>query len=275
MKPVHQLKVFLKRALPDGLVRFILRAKWERMKTVDLGQLENIRQKNTDYLAQATLLENDLLPQLGLNNELLYQMPEELYPFTGKGLLYWQYPNQFSQYLVLLSGLKISSYLEIGVRHGGTFLITVEYLQKFYPLQKAVGVDVGYAPSVVIYAKQNPACQFFQADTQTERFTDRLKKEGNFDLVLIDGNHEERECRNDFLAVKERAGIIVLHDIVSVICPGVQKLWQQIKAQPEEFSFFEFTQQYDSVLKRTGENFFGIGVAIKKQYLSRKNIDLT
>jgi hypothetical protein len=274
MNPVHRIKVFLKRALPSPLVDFILRTKWEKMKTIDLDRLQLIRSKDTAFLSQAGQLEHNLLPQLGLNNELLYQMPEELHPYTGKGLRFWQYPNQFSQYLVLLSKLKISSYLEIGVRHGGTFLITVEYLQKFQPLQKAVGVDLGYAPSVALYAKQHKHCRFFQADTQTERFKDMLKKEGGFDLVLIDGNHEEVECRNDFLAVKDRAGIIVLHDISSVICPGVQKLWSQIKAQPDIYICFEFTEQYASVQQRTGQTFFGIGVSIKKEYLREKGIRL-
>jgi len=66
-------------------------------------------------------------------------MPDELYQFCGRGLHYWQYPNQFSKYLVRLSQFKVESYLEIGVRHGGTFVITVEYLSRFHPLKCAIG----------------------------------------------------------------------------------------------------------------------------------------
>ncbi len=274
MNPLHRIKLFLKRALPAPLVDFILRTKWEKMKPIDLDRLALIRSKDTGFLAQAGQLEHGLLPQLGLNDELLYQMPVELQARAGEGLRFWQYPNQFSKYLVLLSRLKISSYLEIGVRHGGTFLITVEYLQKFQSLQKALGVDLGYAPSVVEYAKRHSHVHFFQADSQSERFKDRLVEEGFFDLVLIDGNHGEVECRNDYLAVKDRCGVMVLHDISSVICPGVQKLWAEIKTQADMYTCVEFIEQYSSVQQRTGQSFFGIGVAIKKEYLNQKGISL-
>ncbi|HZH67133.1 MAG TPA: class I SAM-dependent methyltransferase [Flavisolibacter sp.] len=272
MSFLHRLKVILKRALPQNLVSLILKMKWERMKEIDLSKIDLVRKMQVTELANSLVLEEKLLPQLGLNNEALYQMPDELFSYTGQGLLYWQYPVQFSKYLVLLSKLKVESYLEIGVRHGGTFIITVEYLQKFHPLKKAVGVELGYSPSVVAYSKQNKKVRFFQADSQTERFKDLLQREVYFDLVLIDGNHEETECRNDYDAVKDRAGIIVLHDIASVICPGVQKLWSELK-QGEGFIFYEFTEQYQSVIKRTGQAFFGIGVAVSKSYLSRKEIN--
>lgn len=269
---LHKLKVFLKRSLPEPFVAAILRSKWEKMKEIDLSKIELIRQQSNEFLTDARKLEI-FLPQLGLNNELLHQIPDELYPYAGKGLLHWQYPNQFSKYLVLLSKLKIESYLEIGVRHGGTFVITVEYLNKFHPLQKAIGLDIGYAPSVAVYSKINKKVRFFQADTQTERFTDFLEKEKQFDLVFIDGNHDEVACKNDYDAVKEMAGIIVLHDIASDSCPGVQKLWKQLR-EKDIFVCYEFTEQYPVVVERTGENFFGIGVAIKKTYLAGKDIIL-
>ncbi|HVF81932.1 MAG TPA: class I SAM-dependent methyltransferase [Flavisolibacter sp.] len=271
MPLLHRLKVALKRMLPEGWVSFILRMKWEKMKEIDLSRIEQIQKMQVAELSDSSVVEKNLLPLLGLNNELPYQLPDELYPYTGKGLLYWQYPVQFSKYLVLLSGLKVESYLEIGVRHGGTFIITVEYLQKFYPLTKAVGVELGYSPSMVAYSKQNKRVRFFQADSQTERFKDLLKKEGYFDLVFIDGNHDEAECRNDYETVKDRAGILVLHDIVSVSCPGVQKLWSEIKKE-KGLAFYEFTEQYKSVTERTGQAFFGIGVAVSKSYLHKKGL---
>ncbi len=274
MHLAHRFKVILKRVLPEWFVATLLRLKWERMKEIDLSAIKLINDTGIEVLSNPAKLEHCVLPQLGLNNELLYQLPEEMYPYTGKGLFYWQYPNQFSHYLVLLSKLKIESYLEIGVRHGGTFVITVEFLQKFYPIKKAIGVDLGYSPSVVKYSKTNRAARFFQCDSQTERFKDLVQKEKYFDLVLIDGNHEEVECRNDYEVVNNKAGIIVLHDIVSVICPGVQKLWGQLKEKTDEFVFYEFTNQYQSVKERTGQSFFGIGVAIKKSYLQQKHINL-
>ena len=255
--------------MPEPVVATILRWKWEKMKAIDLSQLALITNSTINELTNTEWLEKKLLPSLGLNNEALYQMPEELYPYTGAGLLHWQYPKQFSKYLVLLSQLKLESYLEIGVRHGGTFVITIEYLQRFHRLERAVGLDRGYSPSVVTYSKQNKTAQFFQADTQTERFADMLKKEAWFDCILIDGNHDEEACRNDYEAVKNKAGIIVLHDMASDSCAGVQKLWKQIK-QGDDVVCFEFAAQYESVVARTGQHFFGLGVAIKKSVFRTK-----
>jgi precorrin-6B methylase 2 len=56
--------------------------------------------------------------------------------------LQWQYPNQFSKYLAELAAHPVDRYLEIGVRHGGTFVITVEYLSRFHPVREAIAVDL-------------------------------------------------------------------------------------------------------------------------------------
>ena len=265
---VHNFKQAIKKILPGRVVDFIVRMKGEKMKMIDLSYIKLIREKDEKYLKDANMLETELLPQLGLNNERLNEFPPELYDHAGYGLLYWQYPNQFSKYLVQLSKYEINSYFEIGVRHGGTFVITVEYLKKFNRVKKAVGLDIGYAPGVIAYKKQNPGVTFLQADSRSEKIRNFLDKAGNFDLVLIDGNHEEEFCRQDFNLMKDRANIIVLHDIVSDECPSVKKLWQDIKSgYSTSYNFFEFTDQYESVLKKEGKSYLGIGMAVRKLFL--------
>ena len=44
-----------------------------------------------------------LLPSFGMNDEKLMQMPPHLSDSYGKGLKFWQYPNQFNEYLKKLS----------------------------------------------------------------------------------------------------------------------------------------------------------------------------
>jgi len=61
--------------------------------SIDLSRVDLIRGKDLDYLSNANLIERDLLPQLGFNNEVMSIFPQELYPFFGKGLFIWQYPN--------------------------------------------------------------------------------------------------------------------------------------------------------------------------------------
>ncbi|MER3498603.1 MAG: hypothetical protein C4308_08210 [Chitinophagaceae bacterium] len=60
-------------------------------------------------------------------------------------------PNQFSKYLVKLSQYTIHSYFGIGVRHGGTFIITIEYLNRFNQIKKAIGVDIDYSTGLKQY----------------------------------------------------------------------------------------------------------------------------
>ena len=239
------------------------------MRLVDLTRVSKIREKSQSYLSDPKRLETELLPELGLNNEHLPEFPEELYKYCGYGLFFWQYPNQFGKYLAQLSQWRISSYLEIGVRHGGTFIITAEYLRRFHPLERAYGVDILNSPSVLRYRRFNPKTDFLNLDSRSSRFADFLNRQPPFDLVFIDGDHSEAACRNDFLRVKDHANIVALHDIASDICPGVCKVWNEVKTQHgNEYRFFEFRDQYASVLTRTGKSYLGIGIAVKKAFLA-------
>lgn len=259
------IKTVLK-ILPRPILYAIL--KLQKMKLINLSFVNLIREKSLDYLSNSQLLELELLLQLGLNKEKIfqYQFPQELDNFCGYGLFCWQYPNQFSKYLVQLSKFKIESYLEIGVRHGGTFVITVEYLERFQPLKKAIGIDICYCPSLVEYKKINPKIDFLQIDSTSDKFKKFIQESEGFDLVLIDGDHDEILCRNDFKTVKDKANIIVFHDIVNVECPGVVKVWNEVKEKyAEKYKFFEYTDQYKSVYQRTQQKFLGIGMAVRKK----------
>ena len=228
---------------------------------IDLSLLDIIKNETTDRLRDAKVLEYDLLPKLGLNSEKTQFFPMELSSLFGKGLLIWQYPNQFSKYLVKLSSYKIESYMEIGVRHGGTFVTTVEYLNRFNPIRRAVAVDINDCPSVVAYSKLNSAASFLKMNTATDRFREYIKANPVLDLVLIDGDHNETGCRSDFEAVKERANMVVFHDIEPNAAPGVAKVWSDFKeSSAASHDFFEFRDQYESVQGR----WLGIGLAVRK-----------
>ena len=265
------MKSIIKRILPKPVLDVVARRLGYGMTSIDLSLVNLIRQKDLHYLSNSQLLERELLPQLGLNNELSYEFPEELYPFCGHGLCSWQYPNQFSKYLVQLSKFEINTYLEIGVRHGGTFVITVEYLERFHPLESAIGVDIVCCPSLIKYKKRNPKIDFLQVDSQSAQFKEFVRSYPGFDLVFIDGSHEETACKNDFETVKGKANIIVLHDIVDNPSPGVVRVWNQLRAMyADEYQFFEYTDQYKSVGKRRpGQTFMGIGMAVRKEYAMR------
>jgi hypothetical protein len=106
------------------------------------GVIRLLRDASRCELRDARFLERELLLMAGLNNEIPREFPSELYPFCGYGIRSWQYPPQFSRYLVFLSERNLRSYVEIGCRFGGTFIICVEYLRRFSDLSFACALDV-------------------------------------------------------------------------------------------------------------------------------------
>ncbi len=258
----------VKAVLPDPVVRSVQHAlarhvhRSFRLKPIDLSRLELIRQAPLEQLSDPSYIEKDLLPQLGLNDETGH-FPPSLQPFVGEGLLCWQYPNQFSKYLVHLSRQGIESYLEIGVRHGGTFVITIEYLSRFNPIREAVGVDLGHSRSLQEYAGARTGVTVIQASSHDDDFKELVRGHTiPFDLVLIDGDHSLEGCREDFELVRDRGRVLVFHDIVSQPTPGVTAVWQEVRRLYEErFDFYEFTDQYPDFSRERGGEFLGIGVA--------------
>ena len=56
---------------------------------------------------------------------------------------------------------------------------------------------------------------------------------------------------------------IIFHDIDSVSCPGVSKLWNEIKVD-DRFEFIEFIEQYPIDLIPAKNKYLGIGILIRK-----------
>lgn len=89
-----------------------------------------------------------------------------------------------------------------------------------------------------------------------------------YDLCLIDGDHSYEGVKADFNTMKDNANVLVFHDTVSSVCPGVIQFWQELKDQYQEtYYFYDFTEQYDEVVKNTGNTYLGIGVAVRKNRL--------
>src|SRR5580704_9247269 len=229
----------------------------EELKTVEpieLGRVDlviaEIQQAPLAKLRDPRWLEFYLLPRLGLNGELLKEFPEELYPSCGYGVRSWQYPSQFSKYLVYLSGKQIRTYLEIGCRHGGTFIITVEYLKRFNNLQVACAMDIEDSEIMREYKRKEPGIVYALISSLSNDGR-RLIQQMRWDLALIDGDHTYEACAADYDSVRDHARLIALHDIVSDVCPGVRQLWQELKRAVPVLRREEFVDQYENVVTRT------------------------
>jgi hypothetical protein len=228
---------------------------------IDLGRIALIRDQEPSYLSRAENLEL-LLPQLGLNDEGLYEFPPELHPFCGQGLRVWQYPSQFAGYLAQIVSLGVRSYVELGIRHGGSFVTTVEVLERFRRLDYAVAVDIIPCPAMAQYAAINPRIEFACMNTQGAGFAALLARLHSIDLIFIDSQHEEEQCRREVAAVRDCASMLALHDISNVGCPGIGKVWQEIKASGD-FACFEYMDQYAGM-----GPYMGIGLAVRKERLA-------
>ena len=220
---------------------------------MDLTKIELIKNSSLTDLKNNVYLEQ-LMCKLGFNNEILSEQPQIVKDNCG-GLLIWQYPNQFSKYLLLLQTLNIKSYIEIGCRWGGTFVLTTEYLKMFNNISRSVAVDLIDSP-VEEYTKRE-GLEFMKINSQSIEFKDFMKN-NTFDLIFIDGDHSYNGVKMDFETSKNSSSIFVFHDIHSDACPGVVQFWKEIKNDPL-FEFHEFIEQYF-----TDKRYLGIGVAIRK-----------
>jgi hypothetical protein len=254
-----------KSALPGPVVDAIRQRKGSRSSAadIDLERLAQIRQASREQLLDVRFLESTLLPQLGVSDEMLFP-PRALDGYAG-GLRALQWPIQFGPYLRHLSRYNIRSYIELGVRHGGTFVITIEYLRRFGPLDRALGVDTRDSPGVCRYARETAGVSFVRANTHSAEFRELLAAHLPVDLVLIDGDHSEEGCWQDFCLVSDAASVIVFHDIVGQRNPDVGKVWQRVRrTRADEFEFVEFTEQYEEVVARTGGPTAGFGIAARR-----------
>ena len=236
--------------------------RWALLKglhpsVLDLSRVALIRGAEPAALRQPGALEA-LLLDLGLNDEGMNELPVHLHPYCGPGLRVWQYPIQFAPYLRYLSRLQVRSYLEIGIRHGGSYIVTVEVLNQFSTLDRAVGVDIIPCPSMDAYASLNSRSEFACLNTQSPEFEALLDRLAPVDLVFIDSHHEEEQCRREFQAVRRVARMVALHDIANDDCPGVRTVWTEIKALGE-YDCLEFVDQYGGL-----GPFMGIGLAVRK-----------
>ena len=227
---------------------------------MDLTRINLIKDSTFEELHDGIYLEK-LIIKLGFNTEILGEQPA-IVKDNGGGLLIWQYPNQFAKYLLLLKDMKISSYIEIGCRWGGTFVLTNEYLKRFNTMKKSVAVDIIDSP-VLHYCIENDETQFIKLNSRSPEIKKYMAR-NKFDLIFIDADHTYEGVKSDYEVCKNSGRIFVFHDIINDACPGVIKFWNELKSNENgTFDFFEYTEQYEEVYLATKKKFLGIGVAIR------------
>jgi hypothetical protein len=228
-----------------------------RPSPIDLTKVALIRAQSPASLRDPDQLAAVILA-LGLNDDGLEDFPPALRPHCGHGLRIWQYPQEFARYLAQLLRLGVRSYLELGIRHGGTFVTTVECLGRGGTLTSALGVDIMPCPSMAEYSRLNPAARFLELNTQSSAFERALDEHGPFDAALIDANHDEEECRHEFEVLRNRCAMLAFHDIANTEFPAIGRVWADI-AKLVGYRCFEYVSDYPE--QHTP---MGIGLAIRE-----------
>lgn len=165
----------------------------------------------------------------------------------------YQTPCQLGRALVYLSEFKIDSYLEIGVFQGGCFLFVSEYLRRFNPGIVCLGID----PTNYL----NPEVREIIELSDWMKFagvtSDKLRGR-KFDLVFIDGAHENGWTRADWENVGKNAKVCMFHDVQETSCPEVVAFWDELK-QDKKKTAVEFLEC------QTDVPLHGIGIITGKE----------
>lgn len=170
------------------------------------------------------------------------EIPDYFKALNGGGLKLQQVPEEYASLLLLLKSRDIKRYLALGLGNGGSFLTECFFMQR--TLQSATGVDsmsikeAAWQSEALIRTRFKQVNQFCPnvdlkfAMMTTDDFFFVTHDSTLFDCIFIDAGHKYEEARNDFdnsLKHIAKGGMIVFHDIASELCPGVQKLWQEVK----------------------------------------------
>lgn len=183
-------------------------------------------------------LYNWLKNEAGVNNG------EHFSAYEG-GLELQQIPEEYSEYLFFLKNKKFNSYMNIGIGNGGSFLIE-SYIQQ--NLKRSVAVDnTSYGRFTnleninqrIEWLKQNSDISVGFYNMNSKDYFENYNE--IFDIIFIDGDHEYEGVKLDFDNCIDRipeGGYLVFHDINSYLCPGVVRLWNEIKNEKSiEFIF--------------------------------------
>jgi hypothetical protein len=178
----------------------------------------------------------------------------EYFSCAKQGLLdLQQVPEEYARLLLYFKTAIIKTYLELGVGCGGSFLLNSFFNKD--SLIKAHCVDnCAYGqPAPAIQGKIDflktliPAVdvQWHKSNTATY-FNEHTEL---FDCIFIDADHTYEGVVLDYSFSLRRltpGGILIFHDIASDKCPGVRKLWKQLKQIHPTESCLEFVAAHNT-----------------------------
>ena len=216
------------------------------MKTINDYQiiLDNIKKLDVDSVSEIDIV--NIICDFGLtfDDRSLYgayqdcmNKPEEL------GL--WQKPDQLAPLIkYLLDNCLIDSFLEVGTYKASTFLVIREFLYLKNKNLQSITID----PHKLI------TDEFINHFNINYHKTNIMNLNHKYDLIFIDGDHSYESVKTDYeKAIRLNPRYILFHDIQDKYCPGVVRLWGEIKKNKD--NYIEF---------KTQDDIMGLGLVILK-----------
>lgn len=155
------------------------------------------------------------------------------------GLKLQQVPEEFAGLLLFVANRNIKNYLELGIGNGGSFAVMSFFMQS--TLQSAMAVDnlayrnlIGQNEGEIkAYINSIPVdADFYFVNSTTDNYFYQCDDDLKYDCIFIDADHSYQGARKDYdnaLKHINKGGIIIFHDINSDACPGIKKLWSEVK----------------------------------------------
>ena len=158
------------------------------------------------------------------------------------GLKLQQVPYEYAKLLLFFKDKKIKRYLELGIGNGGSFITNCFFMQE--NLETALAVDDlsygelirqndieinSFIENIAPCLPEQALIKFINSNTHT--FFQNYKSD-KFDCIFIDADHGYEGVKRDYQnSLKHilKGGHIVFHDIASVNCEGVRRIWQEVK----------------------------------------------
>jgi len=225
-----------------------------QIRTASLDELRDV-----DFLCELIAKCGLVTPGMLINDKHPY--PKYMEQFRSpEGFRMCQFPCQLAPYLIWLSDKEIKRYMEVGVWMGGTFIFTVEYLNRFTQIEHADAVDLEFRSTCPLGKRWypfKPHITLTKMNTKSASFS-KYMRTGKYDLVLIDGDHTAQGVRNDFNKVSNAdVRYVGFHDICDHWNPGVVAVWNELKCKCDDSHSHEFVEQYKRSDKFTR---FGLGI---------------
>jgi hypothetical protein len=129
-----------------------------------------------------------------------------------------QHPTELAHIIDLIIKMKYSTMIEVGSGHGWTSTFIQSVVSKFQSFE-VTSID------------KNPN-GYKEVSTISEvTFLNMVSNEVNemFDVAFIDADHSYKGVKNDYEEVGRSAKMCVFHDIDDIFCPGVKRLWNDVK----------------------------------------------